>query len=62
MYIPTIKPNSPIALPKISIISILTKSEEFAASDNAAPDPVGNNNIKNISLEYYNNIAILKDQ
>lgn len=36
---PAIKPNNPIALPKISIIKILTKSEEFAASAIAAPDP-----------------------
>lgn len=36
---PTIKPNKPMALPKISMIKILTNSAEFAASAIAAPEP-----------------------
>lgn len=32
-------PNSPIALPKISTIKILTKSAPLWASARAAPDP-----------------------
>lgn len=35
----TIIPKRPIALPKISMIRILTKRAEFWASANAAPDP-----------------------
>lgn len=35
IMIPTITPNSPRALPKISITRIFTKSVEFWASDNA---------------------------
>ena len=34
-----INPKSPIALPKISTIKILTNNVESAASANAAPDP-----------------------
>ena len=37
---PIITPNSPKALPKISIIKILTKVEGVCASARAAPDPV----------------------
>lgn len=40
MIIPTITPNSPSALPKISITRILTKSVEFWASDNAQLLPI----------------------
>lgn len=36
---PIIIPKSPIALAKISIIKIFTKSEGFAASAKAAADP-----------------------
>lgn len=36
---PTIKPNRPIAEPKISTMRILTNSAELAASARAAPDP-----------------------
>lgn len=36
---PTIKPKSPIAEPKISIIRIFTKRAELAASARAAPEP-----------------------
>lgn len=32
-------PKRPMALPKISTMRILTKSEEFWASASAAPDP-----------------------
>lgn len=39
IYIPTIKPNKPIADPKISTIKILTNNDELAASEIAAPDP-----------------------
>lgn len=39
MYMPTIKPKRPMALPKISTIKILTNKEELAASANAAPEP-----------------------
>lgn len=39
IYTPTISPNKPIALPKISTINILTNNDEFAASAKAAPDP-----------------------
>jgi hypothetical protein len=39
MYIPTIKPNRPIALPKISTIRIFTNNAELAASASAAPEP-----------------------
>ena len=35
MIIPTITPNNPSALPKISITRIFTKSDEFWASDSA---------------------------
>lgn len=35
MMMPTITPNSPSALPKISTTRILTKSEEFCASESA---------------------------
>jgi hypothetical protein len=35
-------PNSPMALPKISMMRILTKREELAASATAAPDPTCN--------------------
>lgn len=35
MIMPTITPNNPSALPKISITRILTKRDEFWASDNA---------------------------
>jgi hypothetical protein len=35
-------PNRPMALPKISMIRILTKSEELAASATAAPEPTYN--------------------
>ena len=34
-----INPKRPMALPKISIIKILTKSDGLAASARAAPDP-----------------------
>lgn len=34
------RPNKPMALAKISIIKILTKSEPFAASVKAAPEPI----------------------
>lgn len=37
---PTITPNSPRALPKISITRILTKREEFCASDKAQLLPI----------------------
>ena len=37
--IPMISPKRPMALPKISMIKILTKSEGLAASARAAPDP-----------------------
>ena len=40
MIIPTITPNNPSALPKISITRILTKSEEFWASDKAQLLPI----------------------
>ena len=33
------RPKRPMALPKISIMSILTKSAGLAASERAAPDP-----------------------
>lgn len=33
------RPNKPMALPKISMIRILTKRELLAASAKAAPDP-----------------------
>ena len=33
------RPKRPIALPKISTMSILTKSAGLAASERAAPDP-----------------------
>lgn len=36
---PTIKPKSPMAEPKISMMRILTNNDEFAASANAAPEP-----------------------
>jgi hypothetical protein len=49
MYIPTIKPNRPIALPKISTIRIFTNNVEFAASASAAPEPEIND-IKDIKL------------
>jgi hypothetical protein len=35
-------PNRPMALPKISMMRILTKSEELAASATAAPEPTYN--------------------
>lgn len=35
MMIPTITPNNPRALPKISMTRIFTKRDEFWASDNA---------------------------
>jgi hypothetical protein len=38
--IPTMTPNRPRALPKISIIRILTNVEGVCESANAAPDPV----------------------
>ena len=38
--IPTMTPNNPSALPKISITRIFTKSEEFWASDNAQLLPI----------------------
>lgn len=38
--IPTITPNNPRALPKISITRIFTKSVEFWASDNAQLLPI----------------------
>ena len=50
MYIPTIKPNRPIALPKISTIRIFTNNVEFAASASAAPEPEIND-IKLLSLK-----------
>ena len=34
-----ISPNSPISLPNVSTIKILTNRTELAASDRAAPDP-----------------------
>ena len=34
-----IRPNRPMALPKISTMRILTKSAGLAASDRAAPEP-----------------------
>ena len=37
---PTITPNSPRALPKISIIRIFTNVDGVYASDNAHPAPV----------------------
>ncbi len=37
---PTIIPNNPSALPKISIIKILTKVSGVCASAIAQPDPV----------------------
>lgn len=40
MIIPTITPNNPSALPKISITRIFTKSEEFWASDKAQLLPI----------------------
>lgn len=40
MIIPTITPNNPSALPKISITRILTKRVEFCASDNAQLLPI----------------------
>jgi len=40
MIMPTITPNNPSALPKISIIRILTKSVPFCASASAHPEPV----------------------
>ena len=40
MIIPTITPNNPSALPKISITRILTKSDEFWASDKAQLLPI----------------------
>jgi hypothetical protein len=38
--IPTITPNKPRALPKISMMRILTNVEGVCASARAAPDPV----------------------
>jgi hypothetical protein len=54
MYIPTIKPNRPIALPKISTIRIFTNNAELAASARAAPEPEINDTkyIKIINLKY----------
>ena len=40
MMIPTMTPNSPSALPKISITKILTNSVEFCASDKAQLLPI----------------------
>lgn len=40
MMIPTITPNSPNALPNISITRILTNSVEFWASDSAQLLPI----------------------
>lgn len=40
MIIPTITPNNPRALPKISITRILTKREEFWASERAQLLPI----------------------
>lgn len=36
---PTMRPKRPMALPKISMIKIFTKSEGLAASARAAPEP-----------------------
>lgn len=40
MIIPTMTPNKPRALPKISITRILTNSEEFWASERAQLLPI----------------------
>jgi len=40
IMMPTMTPKSPSALPKISIMRILTKSVPFCASANAHPEPV----------------------
>jgi len=40
MMMPTMTPNSPRALPKISITKIFTKSDEFWASDSAQLLPI----------------------
>ena len=49
--IPIITPNRPRALPKISIIKILTKVDGVCASANAAPDPVTPTQIPQQRLE-----------
>jgi len=51
--IPIIKPNSPIALPKISTTRILMKVDGCCASAKAAPAPVTPTAILVINMQFY---------
>lgn len=48
---PTITPNKPIALPKISTIKIFTNNAAFCASAKAAPLPIIPTQIPHDKLE-----------
>lgn len=51
MIRPTISPNNPRALAKISITNILTNNEALAASANAAPEPTDPTAVPHIKLQ-----------